>query len=82
MRTLYMQNSPVESVTLTYQLSALLRPLNNFFSMIVTNMVKFPIFVDEITSFLKQELERESSIPQRDAAPVSPSRGTRLMLGQ
>lgn len=50
--------------------------------MIVTKMVKVPIFVNEITSFLKQELECESSTPRGGTVPVSPSPGVRLMLGQ
>ena len=50
--------------------------------MIVTKMLKVPIFVKEITSYLKQEFECESSTPRGDAAPVSPSPGTKLMPGQ
>lgn len=45
-------------------------------------MLKAPSFVNEITSFLRQELECESPTPQGDAAPISPSSGTPSMSGQ
>lgn len=50
--------------------------------MIITKMLEVPIFVNEITSFLKQEPECKSSTPQEDAAPVFSSPGIRLILRQ
>lgn len=45
-------------------------------------MIKTPSFVNEITYFLRQELECESPTPQGDAAPIPPSSGTPSVSGQ
>lgn len=44
--------------------------------------IKTPSFVNEITSFLRQEFKCDSPTPQGDAAPISPSSGTPSMPGQ